>query len=193
MKEELTMGRGERSRSRAARPVLALLWLLMWPWGILGRGEQLPVTSGVVLKGHSSGGVLTLAKTSGRPLQSYVLVTNRPGDDAATVLQRLARGVAASAAQFGGNPLSRLTNDLLVFFGPNPWILGGTEAGFGIPAPVTALSAEYQRDRIVIRWINPPVPYDRVEVVFNGARSDAPLPGDATEYTQPLEPHRSEE
>ena len=101
------------------------------------------------------------------------------------MLERLAQRLQASAAAFGGDRVSRRSDHALLLFGANPWVLGGTDAGFRIPPPVTGLSASYQGSKVVLRWSNPECGYDRIEIVFNGTPIVGALPGNATQYTQP--------
>lgn len=159
----------------------------------LARGQALPWRTGVFLSGQSSGGVLSLGEA--RSVNSpYVAVTNRPGEKAGTVLRRLAVQLAATEASFGGNPVSSVSDGGLTLFGANPWMFGGTETGFNIPAPATSLSASFIEEgrKVALRWSNPPGGYDRIHVVYKGGAILGALAGNATEYvhlpTSPTEP-----
>jgi hypothetical protein len=122
------------------------------------------------------------------------MVTNQPGDKAGTVLKRLATQLGAAEGAFNGNRVSGVADDRLVLFGANPWMFGGTEAGFSIPAPVASLSASFVEEgrKVTLRWANPPGGYDRIHVVYKGEESlgdGGGLPGNTTEYVRrPLDP-----
>jgi hypothetical protein len=110
--------------------------------------------------------------------------------------------VELSAAEVASalNPVSSVADDRLVLYGANPWIFGGTDTGFSIPAPAVSLSASFIEEgrKVVLRWANPPGGYDRIHIVFKG-RDDYPgnetlgrrggLPGGTSEYVhRPRDP-----
>ena len=102
-------------------------------------------------------------------------------------MQRLAIQLRAAETAFGGNPVSNQSDAELSLFGANPWMFGGTDAGFIIPAPVASLSASWVEEgrKVVLRWTNPPEGYDRVYVAYKGEGmlgGLGGLPGNATEY-----------
>jgi hypothetical protein len=158
----------------------------------LASGDVRPWSTAVCLEGRSLGGVLSLGYAG--PVNSpYVAVTNEPGANAETVVRRLAAQLAAAEAAFNGKRVESVADSRLVLYGSNPWMFGGTERGFSIPAPVTSLSASFiqQGRKVVLRWANPPGGYKCIHVIYKGRdahpgvaalRRLGGLPGETTEY-----------
>jgi hypothetical protein len=183
----------KRSPCRRVLTLLQVAWLAACCSAAnLAHGDAQRWATSVHLSGHSSGGVLSLGEACSVN-SPYVVVTNEAGDKAQTVLRRLAEQLRAAEAAFAGNRIESVSDDRLVLYGSNPWMFGGTEAGFSIPAPVTSLSASFSEEgrTVILRWSNPPGGYECIHVVYKGS-DDYPglealgrlggIPGNATEF-----------
>jgi hypothetical protein len=146
-------------------------------------------TSAIRLDGESRGGVLTLMKVPAWNYP-YVAVTNRPGDSASVVVERLASAISNCSACtkfYGDVGVVQKSERSLVLIGAGEmsqgfpdWVLGGTDMGFNIPPAPAALSASWDSNRVTLTWINEAV-YDSMGV-FIDALPVASLPGTATQF-----------
>lgn len=170
-------------KARIMSRLLLMLVAGVSPYSINAQMERATFT--IELKGHSRGGTLTLMKAPGWNYP-YVIVTNHPGEPASVVAARLANALAqcsACAEWYGGNPVREVHDGTLLLSGCAPWIFGGTETGFDIPAPPTAVSVSYDpaSDEVTINWVNPSEGYDAVAIVYYGSLL-CMLPGNVTRY-----------
>jgi len=116
----------------------------------------------------------------------YVIVTNHPGELGSLVVARLAKALAncpGCAEWYGDNPVREMHESTLVLSGHSPWVLGGTETGFNIPDPPTAVNVSYDStsDEVIINWANPSGGYDSIFVVYYGSLLTE-LPGNVTRH-----------
>jgi len=89
----------------------------------------------------------------------------------------------ACAEWYGDNPVREMHESTLVLRGHSTWVLGGTETGFNIPDPPTAVSASYDltSDEVIINWANRSGGYDSIFIVYYGSLLKE-LPGNVTRY-----------
>lgn len=162
--------------------------------GLPVQAEMRMATTRFALKGKSTGGVMILTKVPGAVANhAQFVVTNLPGDDSATVLERLVRSLAAHGFVLdrpapekrdwlvlpGGGSLWR---DGKVLEAP-AWIAGGDDLGFNIPPAPLFLSATYVSNQVILRWVNE-VTYDSLWVC-GGVWESIPievLPGNTEEF-----------
>ena len=153
------------------------------PQNALAQDQPFPMR--LSLHGESSGGWLTLRKTPGWNFP-YAVVTNMPGETAASVISRLAAQVddfSRSGKVLRRSPVLEVKQEALVLRGPEPWIFGGTDTGFSIPDAPYAVSASFdkQSDTASFQWVNPGAGYDSIWIVYYGQLL-AVLPGKTTRY-----------
>ena len=134
-----------------------------------------PASSHIVLRGESSGGMLTLMPVPGGN-SPYICITNKLGESANSTIRRLAAQLMESAEclkQTAGHPVLAETENSLELLGGGladpSWIFGGTETGFSIPPPPDSLSISYDSNHVGLEWVNPPGDcYDSISLVCGG-------------------------
>lgn len=160
----------------------------------VGAQKEMAMTH-FVLKGKSAGGELVLTHIPELyGTHPNFVVTNFPGDDSGTVLERLARAIVASGYVPGEVEAVKKGDSLILPNGgiwrrddksiePPMWIVGGNDRGFKIPPAPLFLSATYQSNQVILRWINE-VAYDSLWVFGGVAMAMAleALPGDTERY-----------
>ncbi len=159
------------------------------------RAQMKMAMTHFVLKGESAGGVMVLTRISG-PIATHpnFVVTNLPGDDSATVLERLARAITTSGYVPGGIEAVKKADGLILPGGDfllrggqrleaPVWIAGGDDRGFNIPPAPVYLSAMCESNKVILRWVNDTA-YDALWV-FGGVvmpMAIEVLPGNAERY-----------
>jgi len=150
-------------------------------------------------KERASGGTLVLALNLNRTVK-WVTVPTSEGETPESVAERLADTINGYVSQdtehsnydrntlwVGGYQVSTSNGSLVLPQGIDDYILAGTETGLGILQPPTSLSCSPEGSKVVLRWINPPTPYDFVFVKvywkdFDNMFDDR-LPGSAESFT----------
>lgn len=169
----------------------SVLLFLISSWNI-GFSQSRHASSSIVLRGQSSGGVLTLMKAPGGNYP-FIIVTNRLNESAASVVDNLLfqlTNCSTCATWYGGKYVFKQSSNSLVLLGGtlalkecSSWILGGTDTGFDIPPPPVSVSASHQAGQVTLQWSNPPSKYDSIIVICNGAPIPFPLSGNSTSWT----------
>jgi len=126
-----------------------------------GQMPSMGMSNTMTFSGRASGGTLTLVRLVPGGAVHAVTIETEPGEEASSVVSRLAEAVNRSSGFLGGagriSPWKsslRLPEPVLA----GPYLLAGTETGLGeIPAPPTSLSGSFDEKEgtVALNWINP--------------------------------------
>jgi len=163
--------------------IFILLLVVFSNQKICGSGGRFP-TWGLSFKGEASGGILVLAKTGNRYVK-HVSIETKTGESVESIAQRLADTINAHHSRqtrrveydphwlWVGGFQAHASEDVLILpFGPESYIIGGTETGLGIPKPPRFLSCSYhkEKDELLLNWENTSSEYDFI--LINGYWTD---------------------
>jgi hypothetical protein len=151
----------------------------------------------IVFTGKASGGTLIIGNTLNRNVD-YVSVETEPGEDAGSVVKKLARAIVYDSYLFGfpdNVNLEKMVQQIIsgdaikiVGGATGGYFTAGTETGLGIPEPPKFLTANYDKasNQLKLRWENPPGNYDKIALLLRWNSDDIGgmvfLPSNATQY-----------
>ncbi|MBN2270887.1 MAG: hypothetical protein JXN61_09755 [Sedimentisphaerales bacterium] len=132
----------------------------------------------ISLKGHASGGVLTLTQTLNRNVR-HISVTTKSGEPAEDVAVRLADAINLSDP-FEWNEgiregkyytITSKEGSLTLPGSLGRYVFAGTERGLGIPEAPQSLSCTYspKDEQVLLQWANPQQGYDVMALVIDGS------------------------
>jgi hypothetical protein len=157
-----------------------------------GRIAQVEIT----FTGKASGGTLIIGNTLGRNVP-YASVETEPGEDAESVVKKLARAIVYDSYLFewpDNANLEKMMQQLIsgdaikLVGGIGHYFTAGTETGLGIPEPPKFLTANYDKanKQLNLKWENPPNNYDKIALRLRWNSGDIGgttlLSGNATQY-----------
>ncbi len=162
-----------------------MVFYIVFAYTCTANAQSSRSSTSVTFRGTPSGGTITLMPAPGWN-SPYVITTIDKGESTASVISRLALDISCSRAfaeMYRGSPIREIRENMLVFSGSIPWILGGTDAGINILDPPAAVSASYdvENERLLIEWCNPVTQYDTISIIYYGTPLIT-LPGDVTRY-----------
>ncbi len=154
-------------------------------------GASTFLTTEYQFQGVASGGTLIMAGTSGRNARFFSIET-QAGESAESVVNRLAEYIDENNPfEWGGfrTGQKRITAEGGILGSlVGGYMFAGTETGLGIPEPPLSVSCTYDqdKDRILVRWTNPPGGYDHISVLMNWHNYDKAgggrAPGQSTSF-----------